>query len=250
MRNRLKGKDMQIPEKRSFDQRLNTWVQTIGIIVAASWGVYTFVYKEIVVPKGAPINVSIAMTMKRVSDEKTDLKDLKKKYAAIELTFVAENPSTRMVFLLPSAWIVYGVKIANLPDRSSFRTDAEIALKSDARFAELHAVPRDSTVVVIGRLFPDDVLKPGEKVVRTAIFHIPVGTYDLLDAHAMVPSARKGKAVDIKWKLSDDNQLMPTTYRIAKDGSSTEVKMNEQYPDQDPAVELQNTRAMTQLSVR
>src|SRR5690349_16115704 len=41
-------------QKRTFAEQLNTWMQIAGILIAAVWGVYTFVFKEITTPKAAP----------------------------------------------------------------------------------------------------------------------------------------------------------------------------------------------------
>ena len=51
-------------ENPTFGKTLNTWVQTIGIIAAGAWGIYTFAFKEIVTPRSAPINISSVPTFR------------------------------------------------------------------------------------------------------------------------------------------------------------------------------------------
>lgn len=38
---------------KTFGEKLNVWVQTIGILLAGIWALYTFVYKEYIEPKKA-----------------------------------------------------------------------------------------------------------------------------------------------------------------------------------------------------
>lgn len=40
-------------------------VQTTAIVLAGVWALYTFVYKEILLPKSAPVNVSIDLQLKK-----------------------------------------------------------------------------------------------------------------------------------------------------------------------------------------
>jgi len=43
------------PDKKTIGERINTWVQTVGIVAAGIWASYTFVYNEVFVPRSAKI---------------------------------------------------------------------------------------------------------------------------------------------------------------------------------------------------
>jgi hypothetical protein len=45
----------------SVGEVIRSWIPPIGIVIAAVWGVYTFIYKEIIIPQSAPVNVSIGL---------------------------------------------------------------------------------------------------------------------------------------------------------------------------------------------
>jgi hypothetical protein len=87
----------------SFGRELNAWVQTIAIIVAASWGIYTFVYKEITLPKSAPVNVSMDLQLKKIGTS-VDKREQEVPFVAVEMKVRATNPTSRSIYLLPSTW--------------------------------------------------------------------------------------------------------------------------------------------------
>src|SRR5438093_325085 len=115
-------------KNRSFGESLNTWVQAIGIIIAACWGVYTFGYKEIMVPKSAPVNITLNLQLKKIggAPAKGDL-------VAVEMRASATNPSSRDIHLLPNAWIAYGIGITAIPGDESGVTKAAEARLADSR---------------------------------------------------------------------------------------------------------------------
>ena len=94
--------------ERTIGQEVNTWVQTFGILVAAAWGVYTFIYKEIVLPKSAPVNISVNLELKTIGPSNPQETEAKKQLIAVEMKVSATNPSPREVYLLPSIWFAYG----------------------------------------------------------------------------------------------------------------------------------------------
>src|SRR5713226_5577170 len=96
---------------RSLGQEINSWVQTIGIVIAATWGAWTFVYKEIVVPKSAPVNVTVDLELKKIGANQPGA--TKAKLIPVELRVSAKNPSSREIYLLPSVWMASGVKVAS-----------------------------------------------------------------------------------------------------------------------------------------
>ena len=103
---------------------------------------------------------------------------------AIEMSISATNPSSRIVYLLPSVWIVRGFKIKfHQLDNSEFIKKAISDLNSSSEgYAEKH-VTADYTekyvstdmplpmLVAAGRLLIDQSLKPYEKVSRKIVLH-------------------------------------------------------------------------------
>ena len=108
---------MQSLGTRSASQEINTWVQIVGIIIAACWEVYTFLYKEIWSPASAPVNINLGMQFRRPSSNASTFISKKPITAiALELTISATNPTPKTTYLLPSAWIAYGIETDLVPE--------------------------------------------------------------------------------------------------------------------------------------
>src|SRR5438128_1254137 len=97
--------------KRTLAQEISSWMQILGIVIAAAWGAWTFVYKEIVVPKSAPVNVTVDLELKKIAGGQPG--ENKKKLIPVQFKVSAKNPSSREIYLLPSVWMAIGVKVAS-----------------------------------------------------------------------------------------------------------------------------------------
>jgi hypothetical protein len=199
-------------KKRTLGETVNTWVQTVGIIIAAAWGFYTFFYKEIILPKSAPVNISLNLALKKtgVSPDKRD------NLTAVEMKCSATNPSSREIHLLPSAWIAYGISIAATPgDDTAFMKNATARLKDQNEMATVqrHAKNQKRSVVATGNLFDDTGLKPGETTGRTIIFYVHQLDYDLVDVTTVMPSAADVSDIQLEWTLTEESELSPTVHR-------------------------------------
>jgi len=173
--------------ERTLGESLNTWLQIVGILVAAVWAAWTFVYKEIQVPQSAPINISMNLQLK-----KAGVGTGKAPMVALEMRISATNPSTRRVYLLPSLWTINGCKRtpSQFSDDESFGRFAVRVLNAHAgQSTERYSSLDCSALVAAGDLFTDVWLNPGESVARTEILHIPSGRYDLVSADASMPTA-------------------------------------------------------------
>lgn len=110
-------------EERTLGQTLNTWVQTIGIVCAGAWALlYTFGYKDIFVPKSAPVNISLNLSLKKVGPKASSTDSL----TAVEMKIAATNPSSRPVYLLRSAWVAIGCTIRPRLDGSGAQQNDQL----------------------------------------------------------------------------------------------------------------------------
>lgn len=208
--------------KRSVSQEINTWVQTTGIIVAAIWGIYTFGYKEILVPQSAPVNISMNLQLQKVaiSNKKEN------KLIAVEMKVSATNPSSRVVKLLPSVWFAYGKEVVPVSENTSFSKKLFTTLNTrNEGFIQKHAESKFASVVAAGNLFQDDFLQPKETRARTIIFHIPKNKYDVLEVQAIMPSAENTKPIYLQWTFNDEvNAPIYNIYRVDEKGVKTLVE--------------------------
>jgi len=246
---------MTAPSERSFAQELATWAQIFGIVIASAWGVYTFLYKEIYLPRAAPVNVSVDLQLKKI--ERPNLRLLagenNKGLIAVEMTVSATNPSPREVTLFPSVWIAMGYNVSALPKNPSFFAEANSSLKSQSvSQAEKHARTYLSSPdpVAIGRLFEDNSLKPNERVTRKIVFHVPPGQYDLLDVQVYLPTMAKKEGATLEYKFDDKTKnLVPIVYRVAKNGEKKEMKKDKDGSYSSGDLELQAVTSISTLSL-
>jgi hypothetical protein len=231
---------------RSLGQEINSWVQTIGIVIAAAWGGWTFVYKEIVVPKSAPVNVTVDLELKKIGGAQPGVN--KKKLIPVQLKVSAKNPSSREIYLLPSVWMASGVKVTS---KEHALDDVPVVTShNEESFSQRHAEVTESVIVATGGLVEDDSLKPNEVTARTFIFYVPQNEYDYLDLATIVPTiARKG-AVDLEWKLNNQTgQLEPTWYRLDAKGARGNPMSSDEASAYATANKLELQRSITRATL-
>lgn len=233
---------------RSFAQELNTWAQTIGIVIAAAWAAYTFVYKEYLVPQSAPVNITVNLQLKKIGSSVAPAKDGAGPLVAVEMRVTATNPSSRMVFLFPTAWVAYGVNIEAAAERASFTQEAIDGLNADYFLdrAWNHANATKYTIVAAGRLFPDEYLKPNETAARTLLIFVPRDGYDYLDVTTRITSMSKRGDVDLEWQIDDGGNLVYDLYHVSGDNQRTKISGDS---EQATAHEIQTTTSYSVLSL-
>ncbi len=208
---------MTATDERPLSQRINTWVQTIGIIVAAVWAGYEFAFKEIFRPAAAPVNVSVDLVLETTGTRV--LSEGGKPLRAVTMRLAARNPSTRTVALLPSFFVVYGLDYSDGNAGFDQQIATQVVVANSGQFNERHTSMTKQTVVAAGNAFSDAYLNPGEVVTRSIVLHVPDGEYDVLDAAAVFPTARHGSLLTADWRYDAQSQIFDLTlYCTNKDG--------------------------------
>jgi hypothetical protein len=87
----VKQKNRHRKSELSFSKELNTWVQTVGILIAAVWGVYTFIFKEIWIPESAPVNVTVDLQLNKLGVSNSTDKSGSKQLMAVQMKLSAAN---------------------------------------------------------------------------------------------------------------------------------------------------------------
>ncbi len=208
-------------------------VQTTAIVLAGVWALYTFVYKEILVPKSAPVNVSIDLQLKKIESADQQSNQL----VCIEMAVKAVNPSSRVAYLLPSVWFARGCKIGKLDsDDSRFIDGLSKALErsstnSSLYFQEKHFSRSDWTFVGGGGLFEKRMLKPGEAISFTLILSLPLLYYDVIRVEAYMPTLGDTDGREGVWSVDTRGPRLDI-YRLGKDSSRIliETAANGLYP--------------------
>jgi hypothetical protein len=233
--------------KRSLGERINTWVQIVGILVAAGWGVYTFVYKEIELPSLVPVNLEISNPVIMTSSANNGL-------CAVQIRFAAKNPSSREVHLLPGIWVAFGTHVkAAATDDAAFEKDASAILK-DPRIinaVQRHVQLQSGSMVAMGNLFGDITLKPwGETAGYSILFYIPASDYDEIAVMACIVSAANVSGVQLDWSSADIDRWQvwsPRVYRVNKNGKRTIIPTDENGNYTDKRFGVKETYAMARF---
>ncbi len=196
------------------------WIQTIAILLASLWGIYTFIWQDILVPSWQPahINLSIAATPATARAAKDGATE-------VILKVSAENPSNRKLYLLANGW-----QIQESFRRQSREPDFQSSADAALRGAALIHVERGSnrevgSTLAIGRLFDDEFIQPGETLNRTILVSIPPAV-DAIEFNVVIPTlvrrpdAKLFNGKRLEWSFSQDEQLIPVLCRPSSSGSS------------------------------
>lgn len=246
---------MAISSERSISQEINTWVQIIGIIIGSGWGVYTFIYKEIWIPKSAPVNVTVDLQLKKIERPNSQqMQDKKQGLTAIEMEITATNPSSRIVYLLSSRWTAYGINVDIRDEDPELANKIPTTLNSQKvayieKYAKTGAASSDIPVA-IGNAFSDNSIKPNEKLTRKIIFHIPSRKFDLIDVVVQISSMGLMNGAIAEWGYNKGDGFLLNVYRIAENGARIAVDVDENgYFIADTKLELQTNKSESMLSL-
>jgi hypothetical protein len=231
---------------------VNTVAQIIALCVASVWAVWIFYWRELAVPRSAPINVTLDLQLKRVGGSGGD-----HPLIAIEMKTSATNPSSRKVFLLPSAFIVRGVKMQPPAPGNTFETRAlallnthpEIPFSSAEAVVERSSMSVASSVLAVGRPFADNLLNPGEVTTHTLVLHVPAQEYDKIEATTWIPNTTKPGNAEIVWSVGQNSELRAEMYRVTTRGSRRPMERDEGGVYSANDLGLQFASSGTQLSL-
>ena len=244
---------MEKESKKSKATGIREWVQFALLLFASAWAIWTFVFKEVMAPRSAPINITMNLDLKEVGARPQETAEEQESLSAVEMKISAKNPSSRTIYLLRSAWVATGYKIAssNGDDEDSFVKDTNdvINLSDGVYEAGRDFALGSFNTVAVGRLFLDSVLKPGESVSRTLIVYVPREKYDMLEVQVLMPTVAVEGAVDLDWTLNKDGILEPTVYRLGAPGRRVPMEPDQDGGFSDDALELQMATSMAQLSL-
>ena len=158
-------------------EMLHEWIRSGGILIAAAWGVYTFVWKDVLVPSWQPAHLNLDASLTPVAGRTASPEG-----QDMTLELKASNASSRRVYLLPNVWWLTAINRAprqagEARNSTGFLNDATgVLLGTELRQAERGVVSEPGGLLAIGPLFGDDFLDPGAALRRTVLVRLPPGT--------------------------------------------------------------------------
>ena len=235
--------------ERSLGERVNTWAQIVGIVLAGVWAVYAFIHKEVLVPQSAPVNVSLETSMEMVTGESSSPAG-PAGMLPVRLKVTARNPSSRTVDLLPSIAVVRGRVI----ERGNHTFDATlrngIIAASLPTLHQRHVQLTGGTIVAAGNVVPDSRLNPAEAIARTVLFYIPADQYDVLSVDVIVPTTSESSDLDLQWVFDQrDGKVLQRLFRRGLNGQRAPLRRDAGGDYFDLPEDFQQAQAHYELSV-
>ncbi|HML11713.1 MAG TPA: hypothetical protein VK456_00320 [Xanthobacteraceae bacterium] len=185
--------------------QIRDWVQACFIVIGVLAGIWQFIFKEMLVPAAAPINVTTEVAVKEAGFGGAN-KDDKDQFEAIELTIAAKNPSTRDIYLLPSCWFAQGIAILTHKDNKDWmdRMTTRINKRNATNESMYFTLDKVPVVAVRGAFLEDQILHPSETISASYVFYVPREVYDLLYVHVQLPTAAVADAAEVEWAVTED----------------------------------------------
>ena len=160
-------------------EALNSVVQTLAIVLAGAWAVYTFVYEAKIAPSLAPPSMSVTSALERVGQ--------KDGMVAIRSTVTRTNVGQAEVRVLALTYNVVGVRVRFGEASAAGATPGELPGLSTVAEAKYYDEPEGGEVILRhGVLFEGATaqqgspsgLNPGEAVSRDLIFYADPSRFD------------------------------------------------------------------------
>lgn len=190
--------------RRSSARIVRDLVQAFALIIAASWGAYTFIYREIIVPARRPASLVVTPMLEAIGRRGDTV--------LARATFQMANHSDSKVYV-PAMWYsVNGLKLepVALDDTTYLRHNREEAQKpyATARFSQLTA----ADVIAVGKVSAnvETWFEPGGEQRVEQLLYIPADRYDAAQLQVQYLIAKDiHELKEVRWRATDDGNLEP-----------------------------------------
>ena len=179
-------------------------LQAIALLIAAAWGLYTFVYKEVIVPRNRPAALVVTPVLEAIG-RRGDL-------VLAKATFEMANHSDSKVYV-PAMWYtVRGLKLDRVEqDDSAYLSanrKAAQELFATARFSQFTAADLVGTGKV--SIAVETWFEPGAEQRVEQLLYIPADRYDAAQLQVQYLITKDIHDVkEIRWRTTDQGDLDP-----------------------------------------
>jgi hypothetical protein len=220
------------------------------VVAGVAGGFYQFVFREMLLPAAAPINLSTEVTVREAGFRSARGSERNEQYEAIELTVTAKNPSSRDIYLLANCWYVQGLtntlKNRSVETFASAVTD-RINKRQTVDEGAHYEIRKVSLVAAGGAFIQDQILHPSESVSASFVFYVPQDVYDVLYVHVKLPTTAVANSAEVEWKVTAEG-CAESVYRI-RDGVRGEPIEDLYKAFLDPAIKFQSASSSKELSL-
>lgn len=211
-------------------QKFKDVLQIVLLLFAAAWGVYTFVYKDIILPGKRPPAVTLATTL-----EELDRSD---GMILVRAHLVVANPGDGKVWVPALWWNVYGERFGN-EDRTppKFVGDVRLLLEGVEESLSRFSNVESREVVAVGRI-PDyeTWYQPRDETVHEQLFLVPEGRFDAVRVFVDAYISRSiAEFAPTTWEIDEAGVLNPTLLLKQKGWAKDSSRVAPLAPATDPA---------------
>lgn len=186
-------------------QKSKEGMQFFVLIFGACWGIYTFIYKDIIVPASRPPAVTLVATL--------DELDRADGMIVVRAHLLVANRGDAKVWVPALWWQVYGVSFSEEDHTAPQFANHALPLlgRGDESVSRFSSISRFE-VVAAGRVPDYEVwYQPKDETVHEQLFRVPEEQFDALQilVHAYITKGITTFA-PTRWAITDDGELMPT----------------------------------------
>lgn len=196
-------------------EAINNIVQTVAILAAGAWAVYTFIYQAEIAPAREPASLSVTSTATDVGHKGDQV--------AIRSTVTRTNVGHNAVRLLALTYNVIGAKVRFGEKTAADVEPPDLEHASRVTYARYHEEPEQQVILRHGVLFrggardgdaheaADSILNPGESVSRDMIFYADRETFDFIRFQVRLSYAKESEPpTALRFVLGERGELEAT----------------------------------------
>ena len=179
-------------------------LQAIALLIAAAWGFYTFVYKEVIVPRNRPASLVVTPVLEAIGRRGN--------LVLARATFEMANRSDSKVYV-PAMWYtVRGLRLQQVEqDDSAYlgaNRKAAQQLYATARFSQFTA----ADLIAAGKVSTEveTWFDPGSEQRVEQLLYIPADRYDAAQLQVQYLITKDIRDVkEVRWRTNDQGDLDP-----------------------------------------
>lgn len=185
-------------------------IQLAVVVLTFSWGVYTFVWREYLLPRLQPASLDITTSVEEVGAAGSDL---------LRLTFKVSNPAVLSNHVYAGRWVLYGLKRLPPGDGRGFQRRLDSFLANGGAHVERASVVDRGELLATGELFSDSNFEAGQSRQDTVVIKVPSTTREVI-LNTFMPygleAASAPAPARVSYQLSTSEGLTPVLCRSAE----------------------------------
>ena len=185
-------------------EAIKNTAQTVGIVIATIWGIYTFVYQANIAPASLPPNIVVTPEIAVVGSQGSAV--------CLSIRVRIRNAGHRRAYLLASGFTVLGLHVLPNTDTLAVARATQAIRRSSRAYGDFQlSGPR---LLAVGPLTPQGYwLDDGEEFVNEFLVYAAAGRYDAARLTVTVKIATEFPAgvVQVWDAVGDSTELWPNT---------------------------------------